>query len=65
MDQAAVESIVARLTGESVMGKDTRGRARPSPLEVARRAFDLYEARGRTDGQDVEDWLAAERELTR
>jgi hypothetical protein len=30
---------------------------------VARRAYDLYLARGREDGRDVEDWLQAEREL--
>jgi hypothetical protein len=65
MDQTAADFIVARLTGERGMGKDTSGRARPSPLEVARRAYSLYEARGRADGGDVEDWLTAERELTR
>jgi len=31
--------------------------------DVARRAYDLYLARGREDGRDVEDWLQAEREL--
>jgi hypothetical protein len=31
--------------------------------EIARRAYDLYLARGREDGHDVEDWLLAEREL--
>ena len=31
--------------------------------DVARRAYDLYLARGREDGHDVEDWLQAEREL--
>jgi hypothetical protein len=40
----------------------------PLPLvlnqrEIARRAYDLYLARGRKDGHDVEDWLQAEREL--
>lgn len=33
--------------------------------DVARRAYDLYLARGREDGHDVEDWLEAERELRR
>jgi outer membrane protein TolC len=32
--------------------------------EIARRAYALYEERGRTDGTDVDDWLQAERELT-
>ena len=31
--------------------------------EVARRAYDLYLARGREDGHDVEDWLQAQRDL--
>jgi len=31
--------------------------------EVSRRAYELYEARGREDGRDVDDWLQAESEL--
>jgi hypothetical protein len=31
--------------------------------EIARRAYDLYLARGCEPGHDVEDWLQAEREL--
>lgn len=31
---------------------------------IARRAYELYLARGGRDGRDVEDWLHAERELT-
>ena len=30
---------------------------------IARRAYDLYLARGCEHGHDVEDWLEAEREL--
>jgi len=33
--------------------------------DVARRAYDLYLARGCEHGHDVEDWLQAERELRR
>ena len=32
---------------------------------VAQRAYELYLARGGADGMAMEDWLAAERELTR
>jgi Protein of unknown function (DUF2934) len=32
---------------------------------VARRAYQLYEARGCLDGFDVQDWLQAEREISR
>lgn len=31
--------------------------------QVARRAYERYEARGREDGRDMEDWFEAEREL--
>lgn len=30
--------------------------------EIRRRAYELYEARGRGDGHDLEDWLEAEAE---
>jgi hypothetical protein len=32
---------------------------------IARLAFQLYEARGREDGHDIEDWLRAEAVLRR
>jgi hypothetical protein len=31
---------------------------------IRRRAYDLYEARGREDGHDLDDWLHAEEEIT-
>ena len=31
--------------------------------QVAKRAYERYEARGREDGRDMDDWLEAEREL--
>ncbi len=31
--------------------------------QVRRRAFELYEVRGREDGHDLDDWLQAELEL--
>jgi len=36
----------------------------PDPERISMRAYELYQARGGADGQAVEDWLAAERELT-
>jgi len=32
--------------------------------ELRRRAYALYEQRGREDGHDMDDWLRAEAELT-
>ncbi len=34
-----------------------------SERDIARRAYDLYLARGREPGHQLEDWLQAEREL--
>ena len=31
--------------------------------QIRRRAFELYETRGREDGHDLEDWLRAEEEI--
>lgn len=41
---------------------DRRARPRVAATEIARRAYELYEARG-SHGHDLEDWLRAEREL--
>jgi hypothetical protein len=32
--------------------------------QIRIRAYELYEARGRGDGHDTEDWLEAEAEIT-
>ena len=36
-----------------------------SPSEISREAYARYLERGREDGHDVEDWLAAEARLRR
>jgi len=59
-----------------VMAKSTNRKTPPSlrslahtpsanvtEYDIARRAYDLYLARDREDGHDVDDWLQAEREL--
>ena len=35
----------------------------PTHDQIAQRAYEIFVAHGATDGQDVEDWLRAEREL--
>ena len=61
-----VSEIAAALTGEGMMTKrTTNGGEHPSPDEIAQLAYRFYEMRGRRDGQDVDDWLAAERDLIR
>jgi hypothetical protein len=39
------------------------GWCQPSHEEIAERAYDLWLARGMTQGHDVDDWLDAECEL--
>jgi len=34
-----------------------------SAADIARRAYEIYESRGRTDGAQLDDWLEAERQL--
>ena len=36
----------------------------PSGDDIARRAYEIYLARGGTDGESLQDWLRAEAELT-
>ena len=60
-----MSDIAAILTGERFLTKTTGGPEPPSRDEIARRAYELYETRGRRDGQDLNDWLAAEQELSR
>lgn len=35
----------------------------PTREQIEVRAYEIYENRGRQDGRDIEDWLAAENEL--
>ncbi len=48
--------------------KTTKGvPAEPQELEehIRQRAYELYEARGREQGHELEDWLRAEEEVRR
>jgi len=36
----------------------------PSREQIAQRAYEIYLARGKTDGRELEDWVQAERELS-
>jgi Protein of unknown function (DUF2934) len=56
--------MAAILTGERMMTTYTGGRERPSRDEIARLACHYYATRGRRNGQDLDDWLCAEQELT-
>jgi hypothetical protein len=36
---------------------------KPTEEQIRRRAYDIYEARGRQDGKNFDDWITAEKEL--
>lgn len=53
-------------TGE-VAGPQSSGDTTAASVDrerVAQRAYELYIARGGGEGQELDDWLSAERELT-
>jgi hypothetical protein len=41
-----------------------KANAEVSEEQIRLRAYELYEARARGDGHDLEDWLEAEAEIT-
>ena len=59
----AADFVTSHAAGEWGMGTNTGGRLAPTHDEIAQLAFALYEARGRQDGHDIEDWLRAEQQL--
>jgi len=45
-------------------GADTSGRSTECVTDLIRkRAFELFETRGRQSGRELDDWLQAEREI--
>lgn len=48
---------------ETVVDQPGRTPARPTEDEIAARAYDIYLGRGGGEGNSVDDWLQAEREL--
>jgi len=50
--------------GEPAVPPGATSPARPSQEKIARRAHEIYLARGGREGHEIDDWLEAERELT-
>jgi hypothetical protein len=57
VELADEQPVTPQMVGDTTVGNADRDR-------LASRAYELYQARGGSDGMDLEDWLAAERELT-
>ncbi|HEY4660669.1 MAG TPA: DUF2934 domain-containing protein [Terriglobales bacterium] len=51
----AKESTIVRISPEELQ--------HPLDEQIRKRAYELYEQRGRIDGQELDDWLQAELEL--
>ncbi len=56
---------IASFTGDWISVQNAERDPEPTSDRVSRLAYSRYEQRGRVDGHDLEDWLEAERELTR
>jgi hypothetical protein len=68
MPRAKTPRITKPKASENVLQMPENGNAKqysPADLEaeIRLRAFELYQQRGCTPGQDAQDWLAAEREV--
>jgi 4-alpha-glucanotransferase len=71
-DGALTQELAQRLRGITIThGRLSSGEPSPAPRcqeddpapQIAKRAYELYERRGRQNGQTVQDWLQAEREI--
>ena len=71
-DGALTQELAQRLRSITMTyGRLRSGEPRPAPrcleddptTQIAKRAYELYERRGRQNGQSVQDWLHAEREI--
>ena len=53
--------------GETTAAPESRKHVAPTPInvedEIRRRAYELFEQRGYSNGSEYEDWLKAEREV--
>jgi outer membrane protein TolC len=64
MPTKSVSKSRAASTRASVASRE-KTKLTPTRNEIARRAYELYEARGKNEGREQDDWLQAERELMR
>jgi hypothetical protein len=54
----------AAIAEESAAIYPDTNEGRPTPDEIAAEAYRIYMGRGGSDGQDMDDWLEAERRLS-
>ena len=66
--QEARQDPVALATGSPLTDLSNAPQSRnddapPRLVKISARAYELYEARGAAEGNDLDDWLQAEREI--
>jgi hypothetical protein len=62
----AAQAVIAPVTTATTTTVKAEAPASPTPPTrdaIAKRAYELYLARGKADGHQFEDWIQAEREL--
>lgn len=66
--ESAFATALRRTTGSvfpvEAPAASTIGSREDKSERIRRRAYEIYEQRGRQDGQEVEDWLRAEQEVS-
>ena len=61
VSQPTTQTVVSSEHGN---GNGSNGHTVDLESEIRRRAYELYEQRGRTPGYEGEDWAVAEREIS-
>lgn len=64
MNTTGRKTVKAKTTAAKSVKAGAGDLAPPSFETIAKRSYELYLARGAQPGHEVEDWLAAESELT-
>jgi len=62
--KGAARKAVGQIAVQKKPAVAAKGKARPTDEEIAARAFAIWEKQGRPEGQQMDNWLQAERELT-
>jgi hypothetical protein len=60
---SSLSKSAANVSGITLEKKNNNNPSNDLEAEIRRRAYELYEQRGRTPGHESEDWLVAEREV--
>ena len=60
-----IQNLTPEADQDTKLQRDLSVEPPPSHTEIARRAYEIYEERGRDHGHDLDDWLQSEHELHR